>query len=148
MKRYILTTAAALLFGTLAFAQTGSAPAGDVQAGGPPRHGRHGRMNPEKRFEKMSQKLNLTDDQKAKIKPLFEQERTQAQELRNQQLTADQRHEKMQSIHENTMTQMRAILTPEQQTKLDTMQQKMRERREKHMKHGPGAGPDGAPPKQ
>ncbi len=147
MKRYILTIATAMLFGTMAFAQAGAPPA-DQPAGGPPHHGQHGmKMNPEQRFERMSKQLNLTADQQAKIKPLLEQERTQAQDLKSQKLTVDERREKMKSIHENTMSEVRGILTPEQQTKFDAMQQRMKERRQQHMKGGQAGatGTTGAP---
>lgn len=81
------------------------------------RGGRRGGFNGERRF----QALNLTEQQKSQLKPIFESTRQQMQALRGDtSLTPEQKHEKMQQIRQNQMTQMKSILTPEQ---LQQMQQ-------------------------
>ena len=91
--------------------------------------------SPEDRLANMASKLNLTDDQKAKIKPILEDEAKQMQSLRDDTSTPRmQKMQKMKSIHDSHSTQINALLTPDQQTKYAEMQkeamEKMRERRE------------------
>lgn len=73
--------------------------------------GKRGAFHAGRRF----QSLNLTDQQKSQLKPIFDSTRQQMQALRSDtSLTAEQKHEKMQQIRQNQMTQMKSILTPEQ----------------------------------
>ena len=61
------------------------------------------------------QGLNLTEQQKAQLKPVFDSTRQQMQALRGDtSLTPEQKREKMKEIRQNQMTQMKSILTPEQ----------------------------------
>jgi len=77
----------------------------------------------------MRQKLNLTDDQKAKMKDLRQQTRQQVQAVRNDSsLAPEQRAAKIREIRRNNMKRMQSILTPEQRKQ---MQQMRRERRQK-----------------
>jgi Spy/CpxP family protein refolding chaperone len=76
--------------------------------------------------------LNLTEDQKTKIKPILQEEHTQLKALRaDTTLTPEQKKEKMKAIHQDSMAKIRPLLTAEQQQKLDTLKNKMKERREK-----------------
>jgi protein CpxP len=85
-------------------------------------HGRAMGMDPDAMLEHMSKELNLTDDQKTKVKPILEDQSKQMQDLRQSTSTSEQdRHAKMKQIHENTMSQLRPILTSDQQKKLDEM---------------------------
>ena len=78
--------------------------------------------------------LNLTDDQKAKIKPILENESTQVQALhQDTSLSMQDRRTKMRDIHDSTLSQVRPLLTSDQQTKLDSM---------KHDGMGKGMGHD------
>lgn len=90
------------------------------------RMGRHAAFNAGRRF----QALNLTDQQKSQLKPVFESTRQQMQALRSDTtLTPDQKREKIQQIRQNQMAQMKSILTPEQQ-------QQMQQMRGRHMHRG------------
>ncbi len=102
---------------------------------------RHGGMNAGGPLAWMSENLNLTDDQKSKIQPLFTNQRTQVQAIRQDaSLTDEQKHTKIAELRKSTHQQLMAILTPEQQ---QLMQQHMREHRGK----GPGPdAPSSAPP--
>ena len=63
--------------------------------------------------------LNLTDDQKAKIRSILMNAKQQMQALRaDTTLTEDQKKEKQRQIRQDTMTQVTAILTDEQKAKL------------------------------
>ncbi len=85
----------------------------------------------------MWQKLNLTDDQKAKMKDLRQQTQQQVQAVRNDSsLTPEQSAAKIREIRRNNMKRMHSILTPEQRKQ---MQQMRRERRQDR---------DGNPPPQ
>jgi Spy/CpxP family protein refolding chaperone len=83
-------------------------------------------------------RLNLTDDQRAQIQPILQSSRQQAQAVRNDTtLTPEQKHAKIRAIHQDTMTQMNSLLTPEQQQQW----QQMRQHRGPGGKHGPPPAP-------
>jgi Spy/CpxP family protein refolding chaperone len=82
----------------------------------------HGMPNPDQELAHLTQSLNLTSDQQAKIKPILEDSSKQMQALQQDTSMSQQdRHAKMQDIHKNSMSQIRGTLTPDQQQKFDTM---------------------------
>jgi Spy/CpxP family protein refolding chaperone len=82
------------------------------------------------RGEKLAQELNLTPEQKTELKTLRENEKQQAQAIKNDSsLTPDQKKAKFQELRKSTHEQMMAKLTPEQQ-------QKFKELRKEHRGHG------------
>ncbi|HXY49625.1 MAG TPA: hypothetical protein VEI01_09270 [Terriglobales bacterium] len=100
-----------------------------------------GPMTPENRLKWMTEKLNLTDDQQAKIKPILEDETTQMKAVRSDtSLSQPDRHAKMKSIYAADTEKINAILTPEQQTKWKEMKQEMMEKH-KEMKGQGGMAP-------
>ena len=71
-----------------------------------------------KKIERLDKELSLTDDQKSKIDALFKQN-----------------GEKFKAIREETQSQLKTILTPEQHSKLQELKQRRQEQwREKHQK--------------
>jgi periplasmic protein CpxP/Spy len=104
-----------------------------------------GPPNPQQHLDHLSRMLNLTDDQKVKVKPILENADTQMKALRQDtSLSPQDRHAKMRDIHENAMSQVRSVLTPEQQAKLDQMQKQHEGMgRGKGMGHGQDMGPKG-----
>ena len=69
-----------------------------------------------KKIERLDKELKLSDDQKAKIDVLYKEQ-----------------GEKHRVIHEETKSQLKTILTHEQNTKLEEMKQRRHEKwREKH----------------
>jgi periplasmic protein CpxP/Spy len=140
-----LSITAMLIFSALAFAaapqdaQSSQQPSTQSQKGyghgaGEGR-GRGMGMNPDAMLEHMSKELNLTDDQKTKIKPILEDQSKQMQDLRQNTSGSEQdRRAKMKQIHENTMSQLRPILNSDQQKKLDEMMTQ----RGGHDEHGQG----------
>jgi Spy/CpxP family protein refolding chaperone len=83
-------------------------------------------------------RLNLTADQKTKLKSLHEGVRQQIEALRNDAtLSADDKRAKIRSLRESTRQQFQAVLTPEQQ---QLLQNGRRNRRQ-----GRGFGPHGGP---
>ena len=79
------------------------------------------RMSPEQRMEmrinRLDKKLSLTDDQKAKIRDLYT-------EFDKQRVPREQRREAMQKLN----TDIKAVLTADQQKLYDEMQKEMAER--------------------
>ncbi|HYG99594.1 MAG TPA: hypothetical protein VD837_10720 [Terriglobales bacterium] len=104
------------------------------------KHGRKG-MDRWSQLGRMVEQLNLSDEQKSKLQPLFEQQRTQMQALRQDtSLTPEQKRTKMKELRDANHQQVMAILTPEQQQNLESMRAK-RPRRG----YGTGMGPDMQP---
>jgi Spy/CpxP family protein refolding chaperone len=66
--------------------------------------------------------LNLTPEQKSKIQPIMQSSRQQIQAVRaDSSLTPEQKQAKVREIHQNAMSQVNAVLTPEQQQQLQQM---------------------------
>lgn len=118
----------ALLLGAVAaYAQ---APAG--QGGGQWGHGQPPTV--EQRLQRMTQALDLTEDQQQKIRPILENESTQMQSLRSDtSLSQEDRMAKMKQMRETTSSQINPILNPDQQKKYAEMMS--------HMRRGGGQAP-------
>ena len=116
MKKYIRPIAAALCFGTFvlvaptSFAQTKAA-----------------------KLQAISQQLNLTPQQKAKILPILADEGPKVEAIKNNSsLSGFQKMQQIRAIHQQTDPQMKAILSPDQYQKLQAIrQQAIREAMEK-----------------
>ncbi len=69
---------------------------------------------------KLMKELDLTPAEKAKIKPIILAQRSQMEAIRsNSALSEKQKRQQMKELHESTMSQIRADLTPAQQKELD-----------------------------
>jgi Spy/CpxP family protein refolding chaperone len=89
----------------------------------------------------MSKNLNLTDDQKTKLQPLFADQHKQVQSvMQDSSLTQEQKRAKVDEIRKATHQQVMSVLTPEQQTQMKQM------RNQRMHKHGEGAPPAATPP--
>jgi Spy/CpxP family protein refolding chaperone len=118
MKKPILAALAAL---TLTFAVF-TAP--QVAQAAPGAHGNHGGG----KLKKLSKELELTDSQKAQLRPILMGARQQAQAIKaDTALTAEARKAKMHELGRSTRDQMQAILTPEQREKLKAIRQEHHE---------------------
>ena len=100
---------------------------GDQQmapGGAQPEHGgRGGHMDPAKRTEMLTKKLNLNSDQQAKVLDILKSEQSQMESLRSDSSTPQaDRHSKMMDIHKASNDQIRALLDSNQQQKFDAMQ--------------------------
>lgn len=88
----------------------------------------------------MTDQLNLTADQQAKIKPLLQDQHDQMQTLmKDTSLSPDDRRAKARSVHQSTVAKVRDVLNDDQKKKYDAWQQEMREKMRQHM--------EGEPPK-
>lgn len=116
MSKFLMLLAGMLFAGCAVFAQEVAPTPSDTPA--PQQHKKHGDAA-EKRLKRASKRLNLTDDQQEKIRPIFQDEEKQMNEIEaDSTLTAQQKHKKMRQIRLASRTQMDAILTPEQKEKV------------------------------
>lgn len=143
--KWITTTAAVVaLTGTLAFA---------APHDGKGHRGHHGKRGRGFMSERMAEKLNLTDAQKAQIKSQREAFKAQNQaffessretfkqyrdakeandtaKMQSLQPTVDANRAQMKSLRESQRQQFLSILTAEQRAQLDTMKAERKSRRE------------------
>jgi Spy/CpxP family protein refolding chaperone len=74
--------------------------------------------------EAIAQQLNLTPEQKAKILPILRDEVPKVQAIKNDNsLSKIQKVQQIRAIHQQTDPQMKAILSPAQYQKLQTIRQ-------------------------
>jgi protein CpxP len=74
--------------------------------------------------EAIAQQLNLTPEQKAKILPILRDEVPKVNAIKNDNsLGRIQKMQQVRAIHQQTDPQMKAILTPAQYQKLQTIRQ-------------------------
>jgi protein CpxP len=136
LRLAILAIGATALSALPAMAQDTSAPPSQGQAG--PRHG--GMRGNQVEF--LTKKLNLTPDQVTQVKAIDADSWSQMKALREDTSVAGpDKRTKMMDIHKASQGKIRALLTPDQQTKFDALQAEMREHRGNH-----GGGQGGPPP--
>ena len=131
MKTYLLLPAlfCAAVTVSPALRAQGTSPAPSAPATSPAGEEHH-RGNP---LEMLTKKLDLTPDQQTKLKPIFEDRHEKMKALRDDtSLTPDDKKAKGKALMESSNDQIKAILTPDQQTKFAAMQAEMKEHREKH----------------
>jgi Spy/CpxP family protein refolding chaperone len=88
-----------------------------------------GPMTPEAHLKMLTEKLNLTEDQQAKLKPILEDKSKQMKALRDDaSLAPADKQAKMKELHESFSEKINAVLTPDQQTKWKQMEQEMMEK--------------------
>jgi len=116
MKNYIRLIALALCFRMFVLL----APASSAQ-------------NKGAKLQAISQQLNLTPQQKAKILPILADEGPKVEAIKNNSsLSGFQKMQQIRAIHQQTDPQMKAILSPDQYQKLQAIrQQAIREAMEK-----------------
>lgn len=122
-----LACAVGLLVGLATLALAAQQPPQEGQ--GRPRGGRP--MSVEERLKRMSERLNLTDEQKEKIRPILQSEADQMKAMReDKSLSPEQRRDKRRQINQATNKQIREILTPEQRAKWREGREAAREKKE------------------
>src|SRR4051812_27807002 len=117
MKQSLFAVAAA---GAIALAGIGIAGGEDGKGGCPAGGGGHGARGGWQghrghgmMFEHMTEELNLTADQQAKVKPIVDAARPQLQAIHQEAM------QKSKAVMDDTMSKIRPLLTPEQQKKAD-----------------------------
>jgi len=107
MKNYIQLIAAPLCFGIFVLLAPNSSAQGKAA-----------------KLEAISQQLNLTPQQKAKILPILADEAPKVQAIKNDNsLSKIQKIQRLKAVHQQTDPQMKAILSPAQYQKLQAIRQ-------------------------
>jgi protein CpxP len=115
MKRNFLTLATAGVIALGGFAA--------VQAQTGPGRGARGQGH-EFALERLTEGLDLTPDQQAKVQPIIDQAKPQIAAIHREA------RQKMKAVMDSTVSQIRPMLTPEQQKKFDDMQKDRHTRKE------------------
>ena len=110
MKRNLLAVVAAgaIALGGFAFVKAQPGPGGPCGAG----HG-HGHAFG---LKGITDKLNLTADQQAKVQPILDAAKPQIATIHQEAM------QKMKTVMDSTVSQIRPLLNADQQTKLDAIQ--------------------------
>jgi protein CpxP len=99
------------------------------------------------RGDPMLEGLNLTKEQRAQVTLIRDRYRLKADSLRMGNVAHDSTgRAQFRSIMTQEMTDIRAVLTPDQQKQFDDKMAKMKERRAQHDSHDGHDGHDGPPP--
>jgi Spy/CpxP family protein refolding chaperone len=109
MKRNLLTVAAAGAIALGGFVVVQAQPGHGHGGGGPWRGHAFG-------LQRITEKLNLTPDQQAKVQPIIDQAKPQIAAIHQEAM------QKMKAVMDSTTSQIRPLLTAEQQKKLDDIQ--------------------------
>jgi Spy/CpxP family protein refolding chaperone len=107
MKRNVLTlvAAGAIALGGFVVVQAQPGPGG---SGGWHGHGFG--------LQRITEKLNLTSDQQTKVQPIIDGAKPQIAAIHQEAM------QKMKTVMDSTISQIRPLLTPDQQKKLDDIQ--------------------------
>lgn len=101
-------------FGSALSAQMPPGPNGGHHPGKP--------LTTDERLQRLTQALNLTDEQQQKIRPILENETQQLDALhQNTALAGPDKRDKMLAIRDTTTSQIKPILNPDQQAKYEQM---------------------------
>ena len=126
MKRNLLTlmAAGAIALGGFVMVQAQPGPGGGGRG--------HG-----KRFmlERLTKDLNLTSEQQTKVQPIIDQAKPQIAAIHQEAM------QKTKAVMDSTMSQIRPLLTPDQQKKLDDIQ-KGSSRHDSSIRENSGASDD------
>jgi Spy/CpxP family protein refolding chaperone len=129
-RMWILTIAACVFGGLLGIGQ--NIFAGQEAGGAPPtaQQARPARGRVERQLQRMSKTLNLTDDQKARIRPVLQERNKQLKDLRaNSSLPQGEARAKAHEIRKSARQQIDQILTAEQREKQKAIRRGVRQKR-------------------
>ena len=128
--------------------QAAPPPPPPVAAGGeqgPEAHPHRWQRNPAERAQHLKQVLELTQEQFDQVLAMLKDA-----EAQRQAIMSEDRHAKMRELMNGTQAKIRALLTPEQQTKFDAMPRPGKGGRNDGPGHGnpppPPPPPGGTPP--
>lgn len=87
----------------------------------------HMMPNAQERTDHLAKELNLSEDQKAKVLSIYQDEDKQMSALHSNASTREDRWSKVQQIHQNTASQIKGVLNAEQAKQFEAMEKKMEE---------------------
>lgn len=135
-----LILSGAMMLPIAALAQNAGSATSDDAANAAPSQATSNEAN--ERGQKFAEALNLTDQQKADLKSIRENQRQQAQAIKNDtSLTPEQKKAKFKELRKSSHEQMMAKLTPDQQKKFKEMRKEHRGHR--HGKKDAAEGTEG-----
>ena len=83
-------------------------------------------------MQRLSSRLNLSEEQKKQIRPILDEEVGKLKDLRNDtNLNKEEKRTKFKKIADDTFGKIHQLLTPDQQKKHDELRQQALERRGK-----------------
>ena len=127
MARYLATSVLAftLAVSGAAFAQDAqtAAPAQDNTAAATAQNGQRG----ERMFDQLSQKLNLSDEQKSQLKPIFAERRQKMEALRSSTDDKAAKRKEARQIMKDSDAKVKGVLTADQYTQYKQLKHDMRE---------------------
>lgn len=95
----------------------------------------HGAPDPQKQTARLAKRLQLTDDQAAKVTSILQSRLQQLAAARSDSsLAAQDRHAKVRAIRQDADSQINALLNPDQQKRYAEMEQNAKNRWQR--KHG------------
>ncbi len=127
MARYFATSVLAL---TLAV--SGAAFAQDAQTAAPAQDNTTPAQNSQRgqrMFAQLSQKLNLSDEQKTQLKPIFVERRQKMEALRNSTQDKTEKRKEARQIMKDSDAKIKGVLTADQYTQYKQLKHQMREQR-------------------
>ena len=120
----LLTIIAACIFATAAIAQQNAPAKGEGHT-----HAGPGMGNIDDHVKQLSTKLNLSADQQTQVKTILEDHQQQIEALmKDSSISKDDKHAKMEGLHDSVHSKVREILTDEQKPKFDAMVKEMAEK--------------------
>ncbi len=116
---FIGALAGFVAFGPAAFAQ---------EKKDAPKAPERGKAAPGDRLKELAEQLNLTDEQKEKLKPIVQEQAEKLKALREDTTLSQQdKIAKFREIQQAGQEKIKAILTPEQQQKMDKLREQAKE---------------------
>lgn len=133
--RWSIPTSQVVLVAGLLFGQASQSPQTSIpQSQGASAHRQA--ESPEQHLQMLSEKLNLTDQQKTTLKPILEDQAQQMKAIHaDTSLSEDQKRDKMKAVHDTFHDKINAVLAPEQQVKFKQMKHEHKGATEGKMDH-------------
>ena len=123
-KIWVRIMAACVLSGLVGSGQKLFAGQGASEAPPTAQQARPARGRVERQLQRMGERLNLTEEQKAKIRPILQERNKQLEDLRaKSSLPQGMARAKAREIRRSARLQIAQILTPEQRDKQKAMRQ-------------------------
>jgi protein CpxP len=130
----ILATQVVLVAGLLFGQASQSPPTSMPQSQGTKAHWQA--ESSEQHLQMLSERLNLTDEQKTTLKPILEDQAQQKKAIHaDTSLSEEQKRDKLKAIHQTFHDKINAVLTPEQQVKFKQMKHQHKGTTEGKMDH-------------
>lgn len=137
MKKFILAAVAIVSLASVSFAQST-----DEKTGTREQKKEWGRQEGEQNREAIMRRLNLTDDQKAKLMDIIKNGKTRRNTIMtDSKLTQQQKNQQLDALREEGRNKVRAILTPEQEKEYVKMRKEARKRYSRDKKSGTATAP-------